>query len=64
MRRSAGGQRFIRLLRRAEEHRRRFGSCMHRRHRDESWAEQGEVIFVAWLFIVLQWLLYARVTSQ
>jgi hypothetical protein len=66
---------FIRLLRRAEEHfwehwatdaeyRRRFGSCMHRRHRDASMAEQGETLFVAWLVIVLEWLVYARMTGQ
>ena len=34
----------------------RFGSCMHRRRRDASMAEQGEALLAAWLFIVLQWL--------
>jgi hypothetical protein len=75
MRRSAGTDApwFIRLLRRAEkllwehwatdaEYRCRFGSCMH--HRDASMAEQGEALFVVWLFIVLQWLAYTRITGQ
>jgi len=77
MRRSAGTDTswFVRLLRRAEEHfrehwptdaeyRRRFGSCMHRRDRDASMAEQGEALFVAWLVIVLHWLVYMRMTGR
>ena len=66
---------FIRLLRRAEEHyweywatdreyRRRFGSCTHRRHRDASMKEQGEALFVAYVIIVFEWLVYARITGQ
>lgn len=66
---------FIRLLRRVEEHfwehwatdreyRRQFGSCAQRRHRDASMAEQGEALFLAWLIIVLEWLVYARLTGQ
>ena len=67
---------FIRLLRRAEEHfweqwatdaeyRRWFGSCVNRRYRDARHREeQGEAFFVAWLFIVLSWLMYARITGQ
>ena len=77
MRRSASTDApwFIRLLRHAEEffwehwatdaeYRRRFGSCMHRRHRDTSMKERGEALFVAWLFVVLQWLVCARITGQ
>jgi hypothetical protein len=66
---------FIRLLWRAEElvcahwatgaeYRRRCGSCMHRRHRSATTAEQEEALFVAWLFIVLQCLVYARIMGQ
>jgi hypothetical protein len=77
MRRSAGTEApwFIRQLCRAEEHfrqhcatgaeyRRRFGSCMQRRRRDASMAEQGEALVVAWLFMVLQWLVHARITGR
>ena len=77
MRRSAGTDApwYIRLLRRVEErfwehwatnaeYRRRFGNCLHPRRRNPRWAEQDEPLFVAWLFMALQWLVYARITGQ
>ena len=54
----------LRIWATGAEYRRRFGSCMHRRHRYASMAEQEEALFVAWLFIVLQWLVYARIMGQ
>jgi hypothetical protein len=77
MRRSADttAPRLVRLIRLAAhrfwkewssdaEYRRRFGASMCRRCRNSSTTQGAEVVFVAWLFFVLSWLMYARITGQ